>query len=212
MTEFWESNFREKQEMWGFEPTSSVVYTAELMKDNGLKKLLIPGFGYGRNAQYFTEKGFDVTGIEISKTAIELARKHYGDNTKVYHGSVCDMPFDEEVYDTIFCHALIHLLDEKDRLKLIKNCYNQLRVGGYLVFVVISTNDKSYGIGEKLSHNRYRTKHGVNLFFYDEIAVEKEFGNYGLVSINEIQEPPKTIENKPSQLFWQITCKKGLEI
>jgi hypothetical protein len=34
--------------------------------------------GYGRNAQIFKDKGISVTGIEISKTAIEMARKHYG--------------------------------------------------------------------------------------------------------------------------------------
>ena len=30
MTEFWESSFRDKQEMWGMEPADSVVTTLEL--------------------------------------------------------------------------------------------------------------------------------------------------------------------------------------
>ncbi len=56
--------------------------------------MLIPGFGYGRNAQAFTDKGIDVTGIEISETAINLARKHFGNRLKIYHGDVSEMPFD----------------------------------------------------------------------------------------------------------------------
>lgn len=77
MIEFWESNFRDKHEMFGMEATDSAISTLELFKKHGLHKILIPGFGYGRNANIFTDSGFDVTGIEISETAIDLAKKQY---------------------------------------------------------------------------------------------------------------------------------------
>src|SRR5690606_23881921 len=99
MAEFWESSFRDKQTMWGFEPADSAIATLNLFRVNRLHKILIPGFGYGRNAKIFTDAGFKVTGIEISETAIELAHKHYGDDVKVHHGSVSAMPFDYELYD-----------------------------------------------------------------------------------------------------------------
>jgi hypothetical protein len=53
MTEFWESAFQQKQEMWGWVPADSAVSTSELFKKYELKNILIPGFGYGRNAQVF---------------------------------------------------------------------------------------------------------------------------------------------------------------
>ena len=109
---FWESSFHEKKEMWGFEPAKSAVWTKDFFVEKSVKNLLIPGIGYGRNAQVFREAGMDVTGIEISKTAIDLARKHYGSDMKIYNGSVTDMPFDNSLYDGIFCYALIHLLNE----------------------------------------------------------------------------------------------------
>src|SRR5690606_9841344 len=108
-----------------------------------------------------------VTGIEISETAIELAHKHYGDDVKVHHGSVSAMPFDYELYDGIFCYALIHLLNEKERIKLTSDCYTQLKPNGYMVFVAISKNDAMYGDGKEVSKDRFETKHGVKLFFYD---------------------------------------------
>lgn len=208
MTEFWETNFKDKQTMWGLEPADAAITTAELFLNKGLKKILIPGFGYGRNAEVFTDKGFDVTGIEISETAIELAKKHYGDHVKIYHGSVNDMPFDHQIYDGIFCYALIHLLDQEERIKLIDDCYQQLGPGGYMVFVALSKNTATYGEGIALGADRFETKHGVKLFFYDSQSVEKEFGPYGLVEAKEISEPAKNTENKPSQRFWQITCRK----
>ena len=208
MTEFWELSFQDKQTMWGFEPADSARETVDLFQKNGLKKILIPGFGYGRNAKIFTDYGFQVTGIEISETAIDLAKKHYGDHVKVYHGSVRAMPFDQEFYDGIFCYALIHLLNAQERIKLIQDCYQQLIPDGYMVFVAISKKDITYGEGEKLGKDRFLTKHGVKLFFYDLDSIEKEFGKYGLVDAKEINEPTNSMGKKPSQKFWEIICKK----
>jgi SAM-dependent methyltransferase len=208
MTEFWESSFRDKQEMWGSEPADSAFKTLELFKKYGLNKILIPGFGYGRNARIFTDNGFKVTGIEISETAINLAEKHYGDTLKVHQGSVSSMPFDKEIYDGIFCYALIHLLSAKERIKLIHACYNQLRPNGYMVFIAISKMDTRYGEGKEISKDTFETTHGVSLYFYDSVSVEREFGNYGLIEAEEINEPAKNLGNKTSQKFWQITCRK----
>ncbi|SDK24982.1 Methyltransferase domain-containing protein [Catalinimonas alkaloidigena] len=208
MTEFWESSFRDKQTMWGFAPADSAVATAALFQAQGLRNVLIPGFGYGRNAAPFTDQGANVTGIEISETAIHLARQHYGDRLQVHHGSVTDMPFDQRRYDGVFCYALIHLLDAPERAKLIADCYRQLRPGGFMVFVAISTRTAAYGDGIARGKNQFETRHGVTLFFYDAAAVEEEFGRYGLMEAKEIDEPAQQAGPKPSQKFWQITCRK----
>lgn len=208
MTEFWEESFKDKKEMWGFEPADSVISTTELFKNKGLNKILIPGFGYGRNAKIFIHQGFEVTGIEISETAIELAKKHYGNDLKIHHGSVNNMPFDQDLYDGIYCYALIHLLSESERKKLIIDCYNQLNPNGYMVFLAISKLDACYGNGEEISKDTFKTGHGVNLFFYDLDSAKNEFGDYGLIKSEEIREPVLNIENKPSQRFIQIICRK----
>ncbi|MCG6191483.1 class I SAM-dependent methyltransferase [Maribellus maritimus] len=208
MTEFWEESFKDKKEMWGFEPADSAIATTELFKNIGLNKILIPGFGYGRNAKIFIDQGFDVTGIEISETAIDLAKKHYGDDLKIHHGSVSEMPFDQYLYDGIYCYALIHLLNESEREKLINDCYNQLNTNGYMVFIAISKLDARYGNGEEISKDTFKTGHGVNLFFYDADSVKKEFGDYGLIKSEEISEPSMNVDNKPSQRFIQIICRK----
>ena len=198
--EFWEASFNEKQEMWGLAPARSAILTNHLFVQKGLKNILIPGIGYGRNAQIFRDNGMDVTGIEISQTAIDLLRKHYGEGMTVYHGSVTDMPFDNKKYDGIFCYALIHLLDENERQKLIRDCYNQLTEDGYMVFTVISKRASTYGTGTFISKDRYNLFGGVNLYFYDEESIRIEFGDYGLLEITEIEE------NFP---FYLITCKRS---
>ncbi|WPP52772.1 class I SAM-dependent methyltransferase [Catalinimonas niigatensis] len=208
MTEFWEESFRDKQSMWGFAPTDSAVATLHLFQQHGIQEILVPGFGYGRNAKLFTDNGFSVTGIEISATAIALAKKHYGEDIQVYHGSVSDMPFDQKLYDGIFCYALIHLLDEKERAKLISDCYQQLRPEGYMVFVALSKSTASYGEGTPLGKDRFESRHGVKLFYYDAASVDTAFGKYGLMEAKEISEPANPPDHKPSQQFWYISCRK----
>lgn len=199
MAEFWEEAFKDKHEMWGLEPTQSALLTAAMFAENDIKNVLIPGIGYGRNAKAFLDKGMEVTGIEISETAIALAEKHYGSIISIYHGSVMDMPFDNNRYEGIFSHALIHLLDENDRSKFIKNCYHQLSANGYMVFTAISKKAKTYGQGTCISKDRYEQFGGVKIFFYDEASIQKEFGNFGLVEIAEVAE------NQPMYL---IRCIK----
>ncbi|EJW15846.1 hypothetical protein PAV_7c02230 [Paenibacillus alvei DSM 29] len=114
MTEFWEASFIEKQMMWGLEPSNSAILAKNFFLEKKVKDILIPGFGYGRNAKIFSDNGIQVTGIEISKTAIDLARNN-GVTANIYHGSVTNMPFDNKRYDGIFCYALIHLLNSHER-------------------------------------------------------------------------------------------------
>lgn len=199
-TEFWESAFIEKQEMWGFEPSKSAVLTKDLFVQKSLKNMLIPGIGYGRNAQIFKDNGITVTGIEISKTAIEMARKHYGTDMIIHHGSVTDMPFDNYQYDGIFCYALIHLLDSSERTKLIRDCYNQLSDNGYMVFTAITKEAPTYGKGKFVSKDRYEIFDGVKMFFYDRESINEEFNNFGLFEIIEVTE---------SHPFFLIKCRKG---
>ncbi|MBS1690371.1 MAG: class I SAM-dependent methyltransferase [Bacteroidetes bacterium] len=197
--EFWEGAFSEKGEIWGFTPAQSAVATRDFFVEKGVKHVLIPGIGYGRNAQVFLDVGMDVTGIEISATAIEMAKKHYGDSMKIYHGSVTDMPFDDAKYEGIFCYALIHLLDEEERKKIISDCYGQLAEGGYMVFVAITKDAPTYGQGKYVSKDRYEIFDGVKMFFYDHASVTDEFGDAGLIEVTEVAE------NFP---FFLIKCGK----
>lgn len=209
MTEFWESSFIEKQTMWGFEPTDSAIVTKDFFLERNVKDILVPGIGYGRNAKVFIDNGNNVTGIEISKTAIDLARKN-GLDISIFHGSVTDMPFDKKRYDGIFCHALLHLLNNRERDKFIKDCYNQLKPNGYMIFTTVSKKAPMFGKGKQLDKDYFEIMEGVKMFFYDSDSIKQEFEKYGLVEFSEIDEPNKNMKNKPPVKFIIVKCKKEL--
>lgn len=203
MIEFWESAFAERQLMWGFTPTASALLAAEQLAEAGAKHVLIPGIGYGRNAKVFLERGMHVTGIEISATAIALARTH-GLDFPIHHGSVLDMPLDDCVYDGIFCFGMLYLLDAAGRAKHIRDCFGQLRAGGLMIFTLISKDAPMYAQGKQLGEDWYERHPGLPMFFYDEHSIAREFAEAGLVSITRIDEPAA---GAPLP-FLHVVCRK----
>jgi SAM-dependent methyltransferase len=207
MNEYWESKFRAGGLMWDLSPSHSAFRAAELFRANRFKKVLIPGFGYGRNGKLFIENGFDVTGIEISESAISLARS-VDINCEIHHGSVTDMPFDCKIYDGIFCYALIHLLNTTERKAFLNSCFSQLAQDGLMIFIFTSVKNSLYGSGKFLSKDRYRIPDGLKVFFYDEESIVKEFGPFGLTTYEEIEEPVKFIKGYDPLKMFSVTCKK----
>jgi len=205
MTEFWESAFNEKQMMWGLEPTQSAWVASEHFARAGAKHVLIPGIGYGRNAKAFIDLGMSVTGIEISATAITIARSQLGLDLPIHHGSVVDMPFDDQQYDGIFCYGLIYLLDANARAKLIRDCHRQLAPDGRMFFSVISKRAPMYGQGKHLGDDWYERLPNLPMYFYDRASVQREFGDHGLVEITEIDEPSHGGASLP---FINVICAK----
>ncbi|MCK0162097.1 class I SAM-dependent methyltransferase [Allomuricauda sp. F6463D] len=199
MAEFWEEAFKDKKEMWGSSPAKSTILTNDFFVEKNIQNILIPGIGYGRNAKIFRDNGISVTGIEISQTAIDLAHEHFGNDVIIHHGSVTEMPFDNKLFDGIFCYGLIYLLDQEERKKLIQDCFNQLSENGHMVFTAITKDAQTFGQGTQISTDRYEMFGGVKIFFYDKETIEKEFGRFGLFEITEV------IEDYP---FYLIKCTK----
>jgi SAM-dependent methyltransferase len=207
MIDYWESRFKTEGAMWGFEPAESASLAIDIFKLNGIKSILIPGIGYGRNAGLFIRSGFEVTGIEISESAIQIARGN-GLNCKIHHGPVTSMPFGSSSYDGIFCYALIHLLNRTERKKFLEECYKQLNLNGLMIFVFAPKQNQMYGTGKLLSKDRYQVSKGLKVFYYNDDSITKEFSSYGLVDDRFIEEPVRFMEGQDPIKLRLIICRK----
>jgi SAM-dependent methyltransferase len=208
MFEYWESRFKNEGAMWKFEPSDSALIALDLFKSNKIDSVLIPGFGYGRNAKLFYDAGFTVTGIEISQSAIDIAKSN-GLNCIIHHGSVTSMPFDTELFGGIFCYALLHLLNKSERRRFLASCYQQLKPGGLMVFVVASIQLNLYGTGTYISKDRYNVSKGLKVYFYDDESVANEFAGFGLQKYTDIAEPIKFMEGQEPMNLKMVLCKKN---
>ncbi len=207
MTNYWEQLFKNEGTLWKHEPSDSAIITADLFYKEGIKNILIPGIGYGRNTLPFINKGMHITGIEISESAITLARES-GLDFIIHPGSVLDMPFDTRIYSGIFCYALLHIFDDKERKQILRSCYKQLSPGGFMVFTVISTKSTLFGNGVEVEENRFRLDNGISVFFYNPGSIHKEFKDFGLIEFKEIDEPIKFTSDQPSLKCYIVKCRK----
>ena len=133
-----------------------------------LPEVIIPGSGYGRNSATFVRAGFEVTGIEISDTALNLACQG-SPEVRYQHGSVLEMPFDDSMYDGIFCFNVLHLFRKHDRAVLLQRCREQLKEGGKMFFVVFSERKRYYRISLFLPcHSIFPYVRNETLFIHEQ--------------------------------------------
>jgi 2-polyprenyl-3-methyl-5-hydroxy-6-metoxy-1,4-benzoquinol methylase len=185
--EYWNNRFLDKGRIWGNRPSKTAIYALSLFKKYDIKKILIPGAGYGRHIKFFSLHKYQVTGIEISGTGINIAKED-NVNSKLILGSVLDMPFNNEIYDAIFCYNLLHLLLEKQRISFIKKCFDQLRVEGFAFFTVFSELEKSFGKGTKIEENTFESKPYRPTHYFTEQDLKKHFNAFSIIETNIIKE------------------------
>ncbi|MHA1885821.1 MAG: class I SAM-dependent methyltransferase, partial [Promethearchaeota archaeon] len=99
---YWDNRYAKEGKIWGNSPSNSALYALKLFKKYGIYSILIPGAGYGRHTKFFSHHDYEVTGIEISKVAIEIARR-FDPKSKFINKSAITIEkiFDE--FDAIFC-------------------------------------------------------------------------------------------------------------
>ena len=185
--EYWEKRFLDGGKIWGEKPSKTAIYALKLFKRYAVKKILVPGAGYGRNTKLFTDANLEVVGIEISESAINIA-KSYNPKTQFFQGSVLDMPFNNKKYNGIYSCYVLHLFLKEDRILFLKNCYKQLRINGYVFFVVFSDKDSSFGKGERIEENTYESKPWRPVHYFTEIDLKEHFKEYLVIETGQIEE------------------------
>lgn len=88
--------------------------------------------GAGTNTIYLAQNGFDVTGIDISKTAIEIAKKK-AKEAKVKINflleSFVDLSFSDGKFDFVFDMGCFHHVKVEEREKFIAGVHHVIRSG-----------------------------------------------------------------------------------
>ncbi|GAH10418.1 unnamed protein product, partial [marine sediment metagenome] len=122
---YWDSRYSEEGKIWGESPSKSAFYALKLFTKYKLKKILIPGSGYGRHTKLFSANSYKTVGIEISENAIKIAKK-FDPQTTFINGSVMEMVSIDENFDAIYCYNVLHLFLTNQRQKFLKKCYSKL--------------------------------------------------------------------------------------
>ena len=185
--EYWDERFQTEGKIWGEKPSSTAIYALELFKREGIKSLLVPGSGYGRNTKLFSTSGFTVTGIEISQSAAEMAERH-DPTARVLRGSVLDIPLDAEIYDGIYCFNVLHLFRRSERIRFLNKCKKQLTGEGMAFFTVFSEVEPSFGKGKEIEENTFESKPGRPVHYFTEPDLLEHFADWETIETGLIDD------------------------
>lgn len=187
INEYWDKRFLDENKIWGDDPSKTAEYALKIFKERHLSDLLIPGIGYGRNANLFIKNNFAVEGIEISEIAIDLAGKE-NRNIKIYQGTVLDMPFSNKVYDCIYCFNVLHLFRINDRKLFIEKAHKQLAQQGIAFFAVFSDKESSFGKGQMVEENTFESKPGRPVHYFTEEDLMLHFNKFTILETGLMED------------------------
>ena len=151
------------------------------LADNGIIqpcKTIDLGCGTGNYSVYFAGKRFDVTGVDISPTAIDTARdsakKKKVDCKFIVADVLGDLSEIDCAFDFAFDWELLHHLFPEQRETYVKNVHRLLNPGGkYYSLCFSEKNDQFGGTG------KYRTTPiGTVLYFSSEDELRELFEKY----------------------------------
>ncbi|MFC9439643.1 class I SAM-dependent methyltransferase [Nocardia sp. NPDC057030] len=176
------------------------------------KRILELGCGQGRDAIKFAENGAEVCASDLSEIAIEKAQKNAAsagvnilfDRHDMSSGQLPQFGIDQ--FDGIFCHLSLHYFTNTVTAQLFKQIADSTRRGGFLAFMVKSTKDPYFRLGDKLEDNMFRRKGHVRHFFSRDYTLNLLLADWDVLSFDE---PSECYQSATASHFIRVLARKS---
>lgn len=153
------------------------------------KTILDIGFGDGLNSEYMINKGYEVTGTDISPLAVKMMHEKFPLMNWITHDTVKKFPLNKQ-FDLIYARLSLHYFQKNQLKNILSNIKNLLKPSGLFYFSV------------KISQDIENT--GKILMSEDEWCNILPFN---IIEQYNISEKSYTFESNPSQIL-KILCSK----
>lgn len=135
----WEKIFNSRNGQWSDYPPEDLIRFIKRFKSKcSIKKpkLLELGCGPGSNINFFIKEGFEVFGIDLSKTAISVIKKKagttYKKNFKI--GNFIKLPWSQEYFDGVIDNFSIYANKKNDIQQTYLEIKRVLKNKGFFFF------------------------------------------------------------------------------
>lgn len=159
---------------------------------NNNKKVLDAGCAAGRDSKILSEKGAEVTGIDLSFELLEIAQRKLP-HIVFEHGSFLNMPFKDSTFGGVWSHAsLLHCETVNDVLTALKEFNRVLIKDGILhVYVKVNTQNKKFDVvTDAISHHDRFFQYFTN----DELKDLIHISGFKLIKMENEEDRAKRAE------------------
>jgi len=208
-SQYWESNFLGKPEMFGLEPSIAAINTLKTFKEKNINKIVEFGAGLGRDTLFFAKNSINVEALDYSPTAIKIINKKMLENklsnlisTKIFDVRK-KLPFEDSSVEACFSHMLYCMALSTIELKYLNSeIWRILKPGGINVYTARHTDDGDYKNGIHIGEDLYENN-GFIVHFFSEEKVRQIADGFNIINIEKFEEGAF-----PRKLFRVILKKK----
>ncbi|MDD3399033.1 MAG: class I SAM-dependent methyltransferase [Candidatus Methanomethylophilaceae archaeon] len=190
----WERLYRQESRAW------RGVNRLDLPLSPGIRALDI-GCGNGKSTAYLLESGCEVTGIDVSETAVQGCRERFP-SAAFQVADATLLPFPDGSYDLVLMVHVLEHLDSDSRTQAMQEAWRVLAEGGTIYLQAFNRQDLRYGKGEKgTEEHSFRRGNGIVYHYFDadEIA---SLAPEGCLTFCKEQVDPVRFANDERRARW----------
>ena len=207
-SQHWETNFSNKPEMFGLEPSISAKKSLKIFKDQSIYKIVELGAGLGRDTIYFAQNSICVEALDYSFSGIKKIKQKINNNnlSKFVTTKIFDIrnkiPFQDNSVEAFYSHMLYCMaLTSKEIEKLNNEIHRVLKPGGINIYTVRQIKDGDYQKGIHRGEDLYEND-GFIVHFFSKEKVNSLLGGFKNILIEEFEEG-----DFPRKLYFVINKK-----
>ncbi len=203
-------------------PDRLVVNMEELCKERGIKRVLDLGCGTGRHLVFFSERGYMVYGLDISRNALDSSKRLLekgGFPAYLLLGDMSDLPYKDESFDMVLGWRVIHLNTKSRILKTLLEVERVLKPSGIFYGSLRSRENTLFYLareqGEEIEDGTFVMKgnnmDGLIYHFFKKEEVLSFFKRFNIIELYEAELEHTSYTEKYVDLrnhFWIILCEK----
>ena len=199
---------------WLKKPVPFIVESSHLFNRLRAQRFLDLGCGVGRNLIYLGERGFDVIGVDISRSALKKT-KAWGKieglpNVAVLRASMTNLPFVTKSFHAVISVSVIHHALKRDIKRAVEEAHMVLKDEGLFLANLLSATDFRYESGEKLEEGTFLVleKIGGKQFkeihhFFSKEEIHTLLACFKKVDVEPIQSGVEELHK-----YWKVIASK----
>jgi methyl halide transferase len=191
--EFWATRYQNQSTPWDLgQPAPSFV---SLLKQHEERfppgKMAVVGSGYGHDAGFFGESGFEVIGFDYVPEAVAGANERYGRYARFVQADIFNLPGEYlGMFDYVLEHTCFCAIRPRQREGYVQAVYSLLQPGGTLIGLFWAHTEEG---GPPYSTNRQELEHLFSSLF----------------DIENMTIPPDSVADRQGEELLMIARRKG---
>ncbi len=146
------------------------------------KNILDYGFGSGNNMMPLLKRGFNVSGVEVSESALNITKQRLQKNSHKSNLQLLDngfIPFSDNIFDVVVAWQVLYYNDWEGLNRAVSEIERVLKPGGIFLGTMASVGDSSHRnskfIGDCLYKSDSKGQEGAFIIIVDKKDLKKCF-------------------------------------